>query len=106
MLRNPDRPDQLLEQAAAEKIRLYRNPYRNNRAVAFLPVCMSTSGRIHAEFLRLLFFIANKQASDYFTDLGYEPHKEEFCHRRGVYDHMLDAFRGICQEEGYVLNIM
>ena len=87
MLRNPDRPDQILEQAAAEKIRHYRNPYRNNRAVAFLPVCMSTSGRIHAEFLRLLYFIANKQASDYFTDLGYEPHKEEFCHRRGVYFH-------------------
>ena len=87
MLRNPDRPDQILEQAAAEKIRHYRNPYRNNRAVAFLPVCMSTSGRIHAEFLRLLFFIANKQASDYFTDLGYEPAKEEFCHRRGVYFH-------------------
>ena len=87
MLRNPDRPDQILEQAAAEKIRQYRNPYRNNRAVAFLPLCMSTSGRIHDEFLRLLYFIANKQASDYFTDLGYEPHKEEFCHRRGVYFH-------------------
>ena len=48
---------------------------------------MSTSGRIHGEFLRLLYFIANKQASDYFPDLGYEPHKEEFCHRRGVYFH-------------------
>jgi len=52
-----------------------------------LPLCMSTSGRIHDEFLGLLYFIANKQASDYFTDLGYEPHKEEFCHRRGVYFH-------------------
>ena len=39
MLRNPDRPDQILAQAAAEKIRQYRNPYRNNRAVAFLPLC-------------------------------------------------------------------
>ena len=48
---------------------------------------MSTSGRIHSEFLRLLYFIAAKQASDDFTDLGYEPHKEEFCHRRGVYFH-------------------
>ena len=48
---------------------------------------MSTSGRIHSEFLRLLYFIADKQASDYFTDLGYGPHKEEFCHRRGVYFH-------------------
>ena len=32
-----------------------------------------------------LYLLADKQASDYFTDLGYEPHKEEYCHRRGVY---------------------
>ena len=48
---------------------------------------MSTSGRIHSEFLRLLYLIADKQASDYFADLDYEPHKEEFCHRRGVFFH-------------------
>ena len=46
---------------------------------------MSTSGRIHSEFLRLLYFLADRQAPDYFTALGYEPHKEEYCHRRGVY---------------------
>ena len=86
-LRNPDRPDQLLDQAAADKIRNYREPYARNRSLAFLPACMSTSGRIHSEFLRLLYFLADKQASDYFTALGYEPHKEEYCHRRGVYFH-------------------
>ena len=48
-----------------------------DRSLAFLPACMSTSGRIHSEFLRLLYFLADKQASDYFTALGYEPHKEE-----------------------------
>ena len=75
LLRNPDRPDQLLNQAAADKIRSYREPYSRNRSLAFLPACMSTSGRIHSEFLRLLYFLADKQASDYFTALGYEPHK-------------------------------
>ena len=69
--------------------------------------CLSTSGRLHSDFMRLLYFLAecvggllqtdpqeraktataDKQASDYFTALGYEPHKEEFCHRRGVYFH-------------------
>ena len=63
-LRNPDRPDQILNQAAADKIRAYREPYQRNRSLAFLPACMSTSGRIHSEFLRLLYFIADKQASD------------------------------------------
>jgi hypothetical protein len=31
------------------------------RHVAFLPACMSTSGRIHGELFRLIFFISNKQ---------------------------------------------
>jgi hypothetical protein len=84
-LRNPDNPDRILEGDAANKIRNYRDAYAVNRQVAFLPACMSTSGRIHGEFLRLLFFLSNKQADDYFAALGYEAHKEEFCHRRGVF---------------------
>ena len=48
---------------------------------------MTTSGRIHGELLRLLYFISNKQAVDYFEALGYDAHKEEFCHRRGVFFH-------------------
>ena len=48
---------------------------------------MSTSRRIHGEFLRLLFFLSHKQADDFFAALGYEAHKEEFCHRRGVFFH-------------------
>ena len=56
----------LLDQAA-DKIRNYREPYAPNRSLAFLPACLSTSGRIHSEFLRLLYSLADKQASDYFT---------------------------------------
>jgi hypothetical protein len=42
-LRNPDNPDQILESAAADKIRNYLDPYQRNRQVAFLPAFMSTS---------------------------------------------------------------
>jgi hypothetical protein len=56
-LRNPDHPDHILESAAADKIRNYRDAYRRNRHVAFLPAFMSTSGRIHGELLRLIFFV-------------------------------------------------
>ncbi len=84
-LRNPDNPDHIIESAAAEKIRKYSDRYRCNRHVAFLPACMSTSGRIHDEFLRLLFFLANKKADDYFEALGYQPHKQEFCHRCSLF---------------------
>jgi len=84
-LRNPDNLDHILESAAADKIRNHRDTYCRNRHVAFLPACMSTSGRIHGGLLRLIFFISNKQADDYFEALGYQPHSQEFCHRRGVF---------------------
>ena len=38
-LRNPDYPDQILEIAAADKIRNYRVPYQRNRQVDFLQAC-------------------------------------------------------------------
>jgi hypothetical protein len=69
-LRNPDNPDHILESDAANKIRNYRDTYRRNRHVAFLPACMSTSRRIHGGLLRFIFFISNKQAEDYFEALG------------------------------------
>ena len=46
---------------------------------------MSTSGCIHGELLRLLFFLANKRADDYFQALGYQPHKQKFCYRRSAF---------------------
>ena len=102
-LRNPDNPDRILEGAAADKIRNYRDAYAVNRQVAFLPACMSTSGRIHGEFLRLLFFLSNKQADDYFAALGYEAHKEEFCHRRGVFFYRNRCTIGLACAQAVVL---
>jgi hypothetical protein len=90
-LRNPDNPDHILESAAADKIRNHRDACAVNRQVAFLPACMTTSGPIHGEFLRVFFFLSNKQADDYFAALGYEAHKEEFCHRLGVF-----FYRNLC----------
>jgi hypothetical protein len=33
----------------------------------------------------LLFFLANKKTDGHFKAFGYQPHKQEFCHRRGVF---------------------
>ena len=38
-LRNPDNPDHILESATADNIRNYRDTYRRNWHVAFLPAC-------------------------------------------------------------------
>jgi hypothetical protein len=56
-LRYPNNLDQSLNEAAADKIRKYRADYNNRTpsAVSFMPPIPSTSGRLHSEFVRLLF---------------------------------------------------
>ena len=49
-LRDLDRPDQLLDQATADKIRSYREPYARNRSLAFLPACYLPRGAFTASF--------------------------------------------------------
>ena len=44
---------------------------------------MSTSGRLHGEFVRLLYILAHRRAVRFFEALGYEPCYEELCQRRG-----------------------
>jgi len=57
-LRHAD-PDTLLNNAAEVKVRKYREAYAApDRRLAFLPAIMSTSGRIHGEFLRLLHILS------------------------------------------------
>jgi len=61
------------------------------------------SQRVSAE--RLLYFLADRQASDYFTALGYEPHKEEFCHRRGVYFHQHRCAIGLACAQAVAIRV-
>ena len=55
-LRYPNNLDQSLNDANADKIRKYRADYNNNppSVVSFMSVLVSTSGRLHSEFVRLL----------------------------------------------------
>ena len=61
MLLNPD-PDGDLKETVRIKIRNYRNIYLNR---AFLPLAVDTSGRLYDDFIRLLFFHAHREASQY-----------------------------------------
>jgi hypothetical protein len=56
-LRYPNNLDQSLNDAAADKVRKYRADYNNNppNTISFMPAIASTSGRLHSEFVRLLF---------------------------------------------------
>ena len=59
-LRDPDVKSSSRTRART-KVARYRNAYANRSGTtyAFLPCVMSTSGRIHGEFLRLLYIFAH-----------------------------------------------
>jgi hypothetical protein len=52
-----------INEAAADKIRNYRADYNNNppKSISFMPAIASTSGRLHSDFVRLLFLQAHRE---------------------------------------------
>jgi hypothetical protein len=59
-----------LRLAAQRKINSYRQPYADNQNISFLPAIVSTSTRMHGEFLRLLFLQAHPETEAHFTTAG------------------------------------
>jgi hypothetical protein len=85
-LRHPN-PDKVLTDKAVAKAQghdEYRPDYLRNHNKAFLPLIMSTSGRLHGEFVRLLYLLAHRRAVRFFATLEYEPCGEELRQRRGA----------------------
>jgi hypothetical protein len=84
--RHPN-PDKVLINTAVAKAQgnEYRPDYLRNHNKAFLPLVMSTSGRLHSEFVRLLYVLAHQRAVRFFATLNYEPCDEELCQRRGAF---------------------
>jgi hypothetical protein len=74
-LKYPNNLDQSLNDAAAEKIRKYRADYNNRppSEVSFMTAIVSTSGRLHSEFVRLLFLQAHRETDSFFAASGVNP---------------------------------
>ncbi len=68
----PNNLDQCLNDTAADKIRRYRVDYNNNptRGVDFMSVIVSTSGRLHSEFIRILFLQTHRETDRFFAASG------------------------------------
>ena len=64
----PNDIDKSLNEANTDKIRKYRTDYNTNppNVVSFMPVITSTSGRLHSEFIRLLFLQAHRETDRFF----------------------------------------
>jgi hypothetical protein len=59
--------------AAQRKINGYRQQYADNQNISFLPAIMTTSSRMHCEFLRLLFLQAHRETTAHFNATGLPP---------------------------------
>jgi hypothetical protein len=83
-----------LNEDANDKIRKYRADYNNNppNTVAFIPAIAGTTGRLHSEFIRLLFLQTHRETDRFFTTSGVQSahHDRGFFHfRRTAFSSML-----------------
>ena len=69
-LSHPQDLDAPLCLAAQRKINSYRQHYADNQNISFLPAIMTTSSRMHGEFLRLLFLQAHRETTAHFHATG------------------------------------
>jgi len=69
-LSHPQDLDAPLRIAAQRKIVAYQQQYDDNQNISFLPTIVSTSTRMHGEFLRLLFLQAHLETEAHFTAAG------------------------------------
>ncbi len=73
-LHYPNDVDRSLNEAASDKIRKYRTDYNNNppNSISFMPATASTSGKLHSEFVRLLFLQAHRETDRFFAASGVQ----------------------------------
>ncbi len=85
--------DQSLNEAAADKIRKYRAG-----VVSFIPAIPSTSGKLHSEFVRLLFLQAHRETHRFFAASGVQSAhstSDQFHFRRTAFAQQLKSKVGL-----------
>ena len=73
-LRYPNDIDRSLNESVVDKIRKYRTDYNNNppNAISFMTAIARTSGRLHSEFVRLLFLQTHRETDRFFAASGVQ----------------------------------
>ncbi len=95
-LNYPNDIDKSLNLAAADKVRKYRADYNNNppSAVSYMPAISSTSGRLHSEFIRLLFLQDHRETDRFSAASGVQlaqPNRGLFHFRRAAFSAAVKA---------------
>ncbi len=73
-LHYPNTIDKSLNESDTDKIRKYRADYNNNPpdSISFMPTIDSTSGRLHSDFVRLLFLQAHRETDRFLAVSGVQ----------------------------------
>ena len=96
-LHYPTDIDRSLNESAVDKIRKYHADYNNNppNDISFMPAIASTSGRLHSEFIRILFLQDHRETDRFFASSGVQSaqsHMGVFFHfRRAAFSSMLKS---------------
>jgi hypothetical protein len=95
-LRYPNNLDQSLNDGAADKLRTYRSDYNFNptRGVDFMSGIVSTSGRLHSEFIRILFLQTHQETDLFFETSGVlsvQSDRGFFHYHRTVFSSMIKS---------------
>ena len=98
-LRHPADINKPLQEAAREKVAKYRSDYANDHRITFMPGAFSTSGRIDAEFLRLLFYHAHRESEEFFRLTGQlaQPNQDYVFSKRAAF------FNGLKKKVGHIM---
>ena len=95
-LHYPNDIDRSINESATDKIRKYRADYNNNPPsdVSFMSGIDKTSGRLHSEFIRLLFLQAHRETDHFFAASGVQLAQFDrgfFHYRRAAFSSMLKS---------------
>jgi hypothetical protein len=108
LLSHPQDLDAPLRRAAQCKINNYRQQYADNQIISFLPAIVSTSTRMHGEFLRLLFLQAHQETEAHFTAAGMSSqrnHSDSFRFKRAAFYQSLKSKVGLAAAKAAALRI-
>ena len=109
-LHYPNNIDTSLNETAVDKIRKYRADYNNNpsNTVSFMTAIVSTSGRLHSEFVRLLFLQSHRETDRFFAASGIQlaqHDRGQFHFRRAAFASQLKSRVGLALAKAAALRI-
>ena len=107
-LSHPQDLEAPLRIAAQRKIAAYQQQYADNQNISFLPAIVSTSTRMHGEFLRLLFLQAHRETEAHFTAAGMSSQRNQsdsFRFKRAAFYNGLKSKVGLAAAKAAALRV-